>query len=310
MSENAEPEELPAPDLRVGDFQLWVHRRAREVSAQSSAAGWFQVTVHCKAADCLVWLDRAILAESALVRFTEELGALARGERTRAVLEEFHPNLRLALAARPGETRFNMRVEFTELPMHGAAPIDFETERADILAAERACRRILDETGIQEESARPVPCGTQAERSVGFLRIRPGLQVQGVGFPWMVGRTVECAYHEPDWWTFMLGPPAGIGSSSPWRLLEQGRIRVSSADHRQQYGLPAPIDSAEKFNSISSGARVLRVEVREGTSDLILELEREFRLEFLPIASGYERWSVWGPDETTYVAQAGRVTAF
>jgi len=287
-----------------------VHRRARETSAQSSAEGWFQVTVHCQAADCLVWLDRAILAEPALVRFTAELGALVRGEQLHAVLEGFHPGLRLALAPKVGESGFSVRVEFTNLPMHGAAPIDFQTEAADIHAAERACRRILDETGIQEESARPIPCGIQAENREGFLRIRPGLQLQRVGFPWMVGLALECSFHEPDWWVFSLGLPLKIGISSPWRLLEKGRIHVSSADHLQQYGLPAPIDAAARFNSLAGGAKVRSVEVREATSDLILELERELRLEIIPVSTTYERWNVWGPDDTTYVSQGDRVSVF
>jgi len=28
-------------------------------------------------------------------------------------------------------------------------------------------------------------------------------------------------------------------------------------------------------------------------SDIVLELERELRLEVLPISGGYERWNVW-----------------
>lgn len=310
MREEAEQGDHPEPDLRIGDFLLWVHRRQHESSAQAGASGWFQVTVHCKAADCLVWLDRAILPESALIRFTEELGALARGERVQAVLEEFHPGLRLALAAKSGATGFNAHVEFTKLPMYEAAPTDIAIERASVEGAERACRLILDETEIEQESARPIPCGTQAERTEGFLRIRPGLQVLRVEFPWMIGLTLECSFHEPDWWVFSLGLPLKIGLASPWRLIEKGQIRVSSADHQQKYGLPAAIDASAKFNSVLAGAKVRSVGVCEGTSDIILELERDLRLEIIPISSGYERWNVWGPDDTTYVSQGGRVTVF
>jgi len=76
---------------------------------------------------------------------------------------------------------------------------------------------------------------------------------------------LECAFYEPDWWVFSLGEPLQIGLTSPWRLLDKGRIRVSSADHRQQYGLPAPIDGGGEVQCPGRWCESGAVEVREGS---------------------------------------------
>jgi hypothetical protein len=123
---------------------------------------------------------------------------------------------------------------------------------------------------------------------------------------WMVGRQiVGVALLEPSMWVFSFGDTLGISAECPWRLLQKGSIVISGDDHRQQYGLPAPVDAAERAASLLAGAVVRHVEVRNGTADLLVDFERDLRLEVIPFSSGYESWKVSAPGGKSIVAQGG-----
>jgi hypothetical protein len=124
-------------------------------------------------------------------------------------------------------------------------------------------------------------------------------------FSWMVGRHVEVSFSEPSMWVFSFGDSLGISVECPWRLLERGQIAVSGADHRQQFGLPAPVDSAARASSLLAGLAVRRVEVREGTADLFIDFDEDRRLEIIPFSSGYESWQVSAPTGKQVIAQGG-----
>src|SRR4051812_10142590 len=41
-----------------------------------------------------------------------------------------------------------------------------------------------------------------------------------------------------------------------------------------------------------------RIEIREGTADLIIHFDHAFRLEVIPFSSGYESWQITAPDRS------------
>jgi Family of unknown function (DUF6188) len=130
--------------------------------------------------------------------------------------------------------------------------------------------------------------------------------MESFDFSWMVGRTIGLVrLNEPTQWSFSFEPNIGIGAECPWRLLQDGSVAISSEDHLQQYGLPAPLDAAAVATSLLASQTVARVEVREGTADLILEFGDSFRLEIIPISSGYESWGVTTPSGFYVFAQGG-----
>lgn len=125
-------------------------------------------------------------------------------------------------------------------------------------------------------------------------------------FSWMVGRTISSvALNEPAQWSFSFGAGVGISAECPWRLLKDGRVAISSEDHLQQYGLPAPLDAAAVAADTLGSHPVVRVEIKEGTADLLLEFAGSLRLEFLPISSGYESWGATTPSGFRVIAQGG-----
>ena len=124
-------------------------------------------------------------------------------------------------------------------------------------------------------------------------------------FSWMVGRQVAVSFSEPSMWFFSFGGSLGISVECPWRLLEHGQIAVSYADHRQQFGLPAPVDAAALASSLLAGSVIRRVEVREGVADLFIDFDEGRRLEIVPFSSGYESWQVSAPTGKQIIAQGG-----
>lgn len=125
-------------------------------------------------------------------------------------------------------------------------------------------------------------------------------------FSWMIGRHItSVSLTPPCWWTFAFDQGGSIGVPCPWRLLEQGSIRVSSDDHEQQFGLPQRIDSGAVAASVLARSAVTNVEIREGTADLLLRFENDIQLEIIPFSSGYESWSVASPSGGNVFAQGG-----
>lgn len=121
----------------------------------------------------------------------------------------------------------------------------------------------------------------------------------------MAGRHVQISFSEPATWFVMFGDSLSMSVECPWRLIHDGCIAVSSDDHRQQFGLPAPTDAAERATALLSGLTVQRVDVREGTADLFIYFELDLRLEIIPFSSGYESWQVLTPSGKRVVAQGG-----
>ena len=124
-------------------------------------------------------------------------------------------------------------------------------------------------------------------------------------FSWMLGQHVQVSFLNPAIWYFTLENSLSIGAECPWRLLHAGTIAVSNEDHLQQYGLPAPIDAAERANSLLDGLVIERVGVRQGTADLLIDFSGDCRLEIIPFSSGYESWQIAMPSGKSVFAQGG-----
>src|SRR5262249_35824993 len=96
-------------------------------------------------------------------------------------------------------------------------------------------------------------------------------------------------------WVFAFEHETRITVECLWRLLEKGRVRLTSEDNGQKFGLPAPIDAAAEVNHRIKGELVKRAELRAGVLDLELPLERGCILQIIPNSSGYEAWNVGCP---------------
>ena len=127
-----------------------------------------------------------------------------------------------------------------------------------------------------------------------------------VDLSWMVGRVVtEVSFSEPTLWYFSFGPEVSIGVECLWRIVENGRVGLTSDDHGHKFGLPAPIDAVARSTDAFSGRRVTAVQLREFTADLLIDFTDDLRLEVIPTSSGYEAWQLRDPSGTSFIAVGG-----
>lgn len=127
-----------------------------------------------------------------------------------------------------------------------------------------------------------------------------------VDLSWMIGRKITGVFfHEPELWVFSFNREATISVECPWRILREGRLACSSDDHKQRFGLPAPIDAATEAMTLLSGAFVSAVQLREDSLDILISFSTDLRLEIIPISRGYESWQMSDPFGVNLVATGG-----
>ena len=93
-------------------------------------------------------------------------------------------------------------------------------------------------------------------------------------------------------WAMEFDDHASVVIGCLWRLLESGRIRFTSEDDGQRFGLMEPVDAAAEVNVRLTGACVEGVELRQGLLDLELRFSTGHSLQVIPTSSGYEAWNV------------------
>jgi hypothetical protein len=80
-----------------------------------------------------------------------------------------------------------------------------------------------------------------------------------------------------------------------WRLIIDGHAAFSSFDHRQQYGLPAPIDAIRQLEDKLEGKVVTDVHLETETGDLVFQFLGNLKLQILNF-TGYEIWVMSFPN--------------
>lgn len=82
-----------------------------------------------------------------------------------------------------------------------------------------------------------------------------------------------------------------------WRLTKGGRPSVSIFDHRQRYGLQAPIDAFRVMRDELVGKQVLDAAMEKATGDLRFRFEDDVVLEVFNF-TWFEIWQLIFPDGT------------
>ena len=128
-------------------------------------------------------------------------------------------------------------------------------------------------------------CGTTVEVS------DPG------GFPEQYLATTKLRFSNGSWLVFLC-----------WRAFVGDKCGPSSFDHRQKYGLPAPIDAISDLSKLLSGKKVARAVHDTRTGDLLIWFNGEIELQVLNV-TGFEIWEIHFPDGTVeYSNQAKKWT--
>src|SRR5262245_42027589 len=80
-----------------------------------------------------------------------------------------------------------------------------------------------------------------------------------------------------------------------WHLIKASAAMVSIFDHRQHYGLPAPIDALRIIREELVGKQVLDAVMDGSTGDLRFRFDDDLLLEVFNF-TGFEIWTVTFPD--------------
>jgi len=82
-----------------------------------------------------------------------------------------------------------------------------------------------------------------------------------------------------------------------WRLIIDGKAGISSFDHQQKYGVPAPIDALNSLGQTLQGKVVTGAALDQNTGDLHFEFGGNIVLQVFNF-TGYEIWHIHFPDGT------------
>jgi hypothetical protein len=111
---------------------------------------------------------------------------------------------------------------------------------------------------------------------------------------WLANHRLESVERRVYPWNFTFSDQVTLGVECLWRLLENGRIVLTSCDHEQKFGLSSPVDAAFELNGKIANGKIESVELEPDTLDLTLVFTSGHRLEIIPDSSGYEAWQlVW-----------------
>jgi hypothetical protein len=80
-----------------------------------------------------------------------------------------------------------------------------------------------------------------------------------------------------------------------WRLINDGKVGVSSFDHQQQYGLPAPIDAIREVAELIQDKVVFDASLDIETGDLMFDFDGNIILQIFNF-TGYEVWEIRFPN--------------
>jgi hypothetical protein len=127
---------------------------------------------------------------------------------------------------------------------------------------------------------------------------------------WLVERRFHWLARRDYDWVVTFDKDANIVIACLWRLLEAGRIRFTSNDDGQQFGLPTPVDAAAEVNGRLAGAAVEAVELRPGLLDLDLRFSTGHTLQIIPNSSGYEAWTASSGDRQFIAVGGGELAIF
>ena len=82
-----------------------------------------------------------------------------------------------------------------------------------------------------------------------------------------------------------------------WRITKDGKAGISSFDHEQQYGLPAPIDAIKELQERLREKAVTDARLDRATGDLLFQFADNTMLQIFNF-TGYEVWEISFPDGT------------
>jgi len=122
---------------------------------------------------------------------------------------------------------------------------------------------------------------------------------------WMVGaRCTKVSEQAEGCFAFEIGQ-GGLSTACAWRVLVDERLAVAHRDHKQKFGLKAPYDACAGAMGFLADRRIIAADLNANIGDITITFEGNRRLEVINDCTGYEGWTLMGPDKYVLVAASG-----
>ena len=121
----------------------------------------------------------------------------------------------------------------------------------------------------------------------------------------LVGHPLQSLVLKDYSWVFTFADDVSLWTESAWRFMDAEHIVITSEDHQQKFGLPAPVDAAEWVLSRVGSSPVSAVSIRSRTGDLLVRFGELHELELLQMSSGYEAWHLHARGRDLYCLGGG-----
>ena len=125
---------------------------------------------------------------------------------------------------------------------------------------------------------------------------------------WLIGRRITDLQRTDHTWCLFLDDGSTVTTESPWRLITPKGLTVTSEDDGHPFGLPAPVDAAQRVKDAAGQTLISRLELRDKTNDLILHFANETTVEFLNLSCGYEGWQTIHGSQQVICLGGGEIT--
>jgi|SRR6187431_814011 len=126
---------------------------------------------------------------------------------------------------------------------------------------------------------------------------------------WLLGKQCTRVLKSNGSFIFEFGE-ARLVCESLWRILSEGRIRLTSLDHGRQYGRPSPVDATEEATQELVGRSVVGASVVEWSADMTIVFDRDRTLQLLTDSTGYEAWDLQAPGRHLVASSGGSIVDF
>jgi hypothetical protein len=128
---------------------------------------------------------------------------------------------------------------------------------------------------------------------------------------WMIGKRCTSVYENAEGcFTFEIGG-GGLHTTCAWRVVVDGRLAVAHRDHKQRFGLPAPLDACASVMEFVGGREITDALVDPVIGDIVITFAENRKLEVFNDSAGYEGWTMGAPDKyVLFAASGGEVSGY
>jgi hypothetical protein len=126
----------------------------------------------------------------------------------------------------------------------------------------------------------------------------------------LLGQRLQSVEKQDYTWFFTFNDQIAVSTESPWRFMAKGRIVVTSEDDGHQFGLPAPVDAAQRVLSEIGVIPVTTSIVDASTGDLTIKFGNDVYIQFLQMSCGYESWRLGINGTDVFCTGGGQIAIF